>query len=120
MKKILVIDDNELILESIRIVLEDGKYEVITATNGFEGLEAATEDVSLIILDLSMPVMSGYEFYEKLRAQEDLNHVPVVILTAQMKPEPIDGVEIVAKPINVNDLLSIVAIYTDQNDEVSA
>jgi CheY-like chemotaxis protein len=120
MKKVLVIDDDSMLLQCMKLVLESEHYEVVTASNGLEGLEALSDDIDLIVLDLSMPVMSGSEFHDKLREQADLDHIPVVILSGLERPDPIECVEIVKKPINVMDLLGIIGIYTSDEKGAAA
>jgi len=108
-KKILIIEDEE----PIRIALEDDfrleNYEVIVATDGIEGLAKATEpDIDLIILDIMLPGMSGFEVCKKLRSQGI--RTPIIMLTA--KGQEIDrvvGLEIgaddyVTKPFSPREL----------------
>lgn len=82
-KKVLVVEDEEVILGALHTKLEEAGLVVIMAKNGSEGLEAAqTERPDLILLDILMPVMDGWEMLEKVREADDWGKcVPVVVLT---------------------------------------
>jgi two-component system cell cycle response regulator len=81
--KILIVDDETDIVNTVQYRLKSCKYEVITASNGQEGLEKATkEKPDLILLDINMPIMNGHEMLERLRSQPDLKSTPVIMLTA--------------------------------------
>ena len=81
--RVLLIEDNEVNSYLIRFVLEQAGYAVQVATNGLEGLEAArAKRPDLILMDIGMPVMDGYEATERLKADPGLSDVPVVALSA--------------------------------------
>ena len=83
MKKILVIDDAEFILESTSTLLTFEGYEVVTAEDGVQGVEAAFKHhPDLILCDINMPNKDGYEVVEDIRQSEELNTVPFIFLTA--------------------------------------
>src|SRR4051812_7004066 len=81
---ILVVEDDPDIRDAIRSVLEDEGYKVNTAVNGRDGLDALSKmpPPCLILLDMMMPVMSGYEFLAHLRRQEHLAPIPVIVVSA--------------------------------------
>lgn len=79
-KKIMIIEDDEDIREGVRILLESENYSVIEAENGSQGLELLEPDVSLIILDIMMPGMSGIRTCEEIRK---ISNVPILFLTAK-------------------------------------
>lgn len=82
MKKILVVEDVDLNRELIVQLLED-TYQVIEAVNGQEGLELAElERPDLILMDLSLPVMDGWEATRRLKAHDELRSIPIIALTA--------------------------------------
>jgi signal transduction histidine kinase/DNA-binding response OmpR family regulator len=85
----LIVEDDEATRSLVRIALEDNGWEVTEAENGQLGLEhLRTRRPDLVLLDLMMPVMDGFEFMERLRANESSRSVPVVVLTAKdLKPE---------------------------------
>jgi len=79
--KVLVLDDDEALLRLLRLTLASEGFEVVTATNGLDGLDKAqNEDPDVILLDLEMPVMDGRTFFRRLRSQGD--QTPVLILSA--------------------------------------
>ncbi|MBI4466320.1 MAG: response regulator [Acidobacteria bacterium] len=81
--RILVVDDNEDIRRVLKLALEREKYDVLTAADGVEGLQKALDSrPDLIVLDLTMPGLSGLEVCQRLRASPDLANVPVLILSA--------------------------------------
>lgn len=80
--KVLVVEDDSDIRDVIKIILEDDGCEVIGASNGIEGLELADDSIDLVILDVAMPGMDGFEVCEKLRKT---SNVPVLFLTARSK-----------------------------------
>ncbi len=82
-KKILLIDDDPDFVEAVKVIVENGGYDVAVAYDGEEGLEAvAAEKPDLIVLDVMMPVMNGHEACAKLKANPDTAKIPVILLTA--------------------------------------
>jgi CheY-like chemotaxis protein len=79
---ILAIDDEKDNHEFIKSILEDDYIDVITALNGKEGFEKAkVERPDLIILDVQMPVMDGFEAFRHLKSEEKTNSIPIIMLT---------------------------------------
>ena len=79
----MIVEDNDDVAMYIKHVL-DGKYDIIRASNGNDGLSKAREIIpDIIITDLMMPVIDGYEMCRKIRADELLNHIPIIIVTAR-------------------------------------
>lgn len=85
-KRILIVDDEERIREVVRACMEDlGGWETLTAQSGEEGLhKAATETLDAILLDMSMPNMDGFVFFEKLRENPATQAIPAILLTAKV------------------------------------
>jgi two-component system cell cycle response regulator DivK len=82
MKKILVVEDQELNMDLLVELLED-EYQVLQATDGAAGIELAVrERPDLIIMDLSLPVVDGWEATRRIKASQELRRIPVVALTA--------------------------------------
>ena len=82
MKKILVVEDVELNQDLVVQLLEDN-YEVLTAVDGAEGLQVAErEHPDLILMDLSLPVIDGWEATRRLKANAALKHIPIIALSA--------------------------------------
>ena len=82
MKKILVVEDVEFNRELIVQLLEDD-YEILTAVDGEEGIQRAERDrPDLILMDLSLPVIDGWEATRRIKANEALSHIPIIALSA--------------------------------------
>ncbi len=82
MNTILVVDDSEDILKTIKIFFSRAGYKVITASSGKAGLKAARkEDPDLILLDIAMPQLDGLEVLKKLNADKRTRYIPVIMLT---------------------------------------
>jgi DNA-binding response OmpR family regulator len=85
-KKILIIDDDEMVRTMVTRYLERSNYQVITGSSGEQGIEAyRTEKPDLVVLDIAMPEMSGFEVASSIRAiqrSENRPHTPILILTA--------------------------------------
>ncbi len=82
MKKILVVEDQELNMDLLVQLLED-EYDVLTAVDGAIGIEVAErEQPDLILMDLSLPVMDGWEATRRIKENDTLKHIPVIALTA--------------------------------------
>ena len=82
-KKILAVDDDPTALGALRQILIQKGYEVVTAPNGEEALEAIRVGFDLVILDVAMPGISGYEVCRKIREDPVTHDVPVIFLTAK-------------------------------------
>jgi CheY-like chemotaxis protein len=88
--KILVVDDDTALIETIRHRFEYCKWEVINAADGIEGLEkAANEKPDLIVLDINMPVLNGHEMIRRLRGNGKLKEIPVIMCTMSNKVQDI-------------------------------
>ena len=88
--KILVVDDEPDLVSTVVYRLKFADCQVITASNGQEGLEqAASEKPDLILLDTNMPVMNGHQMLERLRANEGIKNIPVIMVTARCEPQDI-------------------------------
>src|SRR5262245_60133676 len=88
LKSVLVIDDEEEVVNAAKRMLERCGYTVKTATNGKEGMDIVNEArPDVIITDIIMPVMDGYEFFKQLRKEDFTSRIPVIILTARTNME---------------------------------
>ncbi|GAA0891873.1 hypothetical protein GCM10009122_15520 [Fulvivirga kasyanovii] len=88
MKKILVIDDTLHLLEEIRDLLQMEGYDVITAYDAFDGMrKISTTNPDLIITDLLMPEMNGFELITKIRSIDKHQLTPIIVLSAQATKE---------------------------------
>ncbi len=88
--KILVVDDDTALLDTIQHRFQYCEWDVITAINGKEGLEkAANEKPDVIVLDISMPVLNGHEMILRLRGNRQLKDIPVIMCTMSNKIQDI-------------------------------
>jgi len=113
MKKILVVDDEKDLLNLMKRLLTRGGFEVITASDGKEGLEKVhSEAPDLMILDINMPVMDGWEVCRKIRRDPLYKHLPIIMLTVrrtkadELKGFDLGGDEYVTKPFSPTELLA--------------
>ena len=112
MKKILVIEDDLALLETLRSFLETENFEVITAVDGKKGLEKASKErIDLIVLDLGLPTIDGFEVCRRLRAQGYMT--PVIMLSGEKKDEldkatglDVGADDYIVKPFGTKELLS--------------
>lgn len=108
--RVLVVDDDADVRESIEDVLRDTGYETYAAENGREALKIldTIQPPCLLLLDLMMPDLNGWEVLNELRAQKRLNEYPVVVMSA-VKPELMpQGVPWLRKPFELDVLLAAV------------
>ncbi len=115
MARILVVDDEPHILKLVSFSLTSAGHEVFEATDGALGVEVASEvKPDLILLDVMMPLMSGYQALELLKAEEDTAGIPVVMLSAKSQVyEQQEGLRLgahqyVCKPFTPRDLVQVV------------
>ena len=99
MAKILIIEDDKFLRELLVKKVGSEGYEVVVATDGEEGLKMAKEEnPSLILLDLILPAMDGFEVLRRIKEAEETKHIPVIILSNLGQKEDIDkGVKLGAK-----------------------
>lgn len=114
-RKILTCDDEKHIVRLIQVNLERQGYEVITAFNGAECLEKVKEDrPDLIVLDVMMPEMTGFEVLDILKKDPETENIPVIMLTARAQDADVlrgwqSGVECyLTKPFNPMELIAFV------------
>jgi diguanylate cyclase (GGDEF)-like protein len=112
-KKILVIDDTELMVKLTTDILTEHGYEVVSANNGVDGIKmVASEKPDLVLLDVVMPGIDGFEVCKLLRKDESNNLIPIIMLTAQGNEEDkLAGLELgaddyITKPFNPRELVS--------------
>ena len=112
---ILVVEDDHDIRVSVRSLLEDEGYEVLSVTNGVAALstlEHLDELPGLIILDLMLPVMDGWQLAERLRQKPRLAAIPIVIMSAyDDPPAPVGARAFVKKPVDLDALLRAVSTH---------
>jgi two-component system response regulator VicR len=114
--KIVCIEDDPEMIDLVKLILTRKGYNVTGATNGPDGLEAVKQvKPDLVLLDLMMPDMDGWEVFQRMRGDEATKHVPVIVVTA--KAQSIDKVlglhiakvdDYITKPFGPSELLSSV------------
>lgn len=83
MARILLVEDNEMNLDMLSRRLERRGYDIVIATDGTQGVALATEEApDLILMDMSLPVMDGWEATRRIKADEAISHIPIIALTA--------------------------------------
>lgn len=115
---ILVVDDDAAIREALTLVLEDEGYTVRSAANGRDALQllrAGEAPPQVILLDLMMPVMSGWDFRAEQQRDPALAAIPVVVLSAdrslQTKAAMVQAQGYLAKPVDISVLIDTVSRY---------
>jgi CheY-like chemotaxis protein len=107
---VLVVEDDQDIREAIGNILEDEGYEVALAEHGEHALELLSdiERPCLLLVDLVMPKMDGWQLMKALSKDDRLATIPVVVMSAMGRPERLDGQRLVKKPIDLDIMLRIV------------
>ena len=124
--KILVVDDEPNIVQTLQDRLEMNGYRVVTACNGRDGLEkAVSEKPEIILLDVIMPIMDGHEMLEHLRKTEEGKNASVIMLTARSQNQDIAratacGIDdYIVKPFDLSELLEKIETILDSKHAVS-
>lgn len=127
MKKILIIDDNVSFVGALKELLTITGHDVLTAHNGQSALEllsTMTELPQLIILDLVMPIMNGFEFRQFQLEDKNLSKIPVILLTAnnsfQDYKEKLQAIEFLNKPVEAKDILYVVENFFFLNKRLTS
>jgi len=109
-KKILIIDDDPIIVKYLQAVFSDNGYQTCTASSSMEGLEIVRrEKPDLITLDLQMPGEWGPRFYRKLRKEEELKDIPVIVISGIDGDHAVkNAVAFVSKPFDPEKIIGIV------------
>ena len=114
-RKVLVVDDEIHIVHVVAIKLRNNGFEVLTADNGAQAFElACSEKPDILVTDLQMPVMTGLELVEKLRANDLTKNIPVIMLTARSfavsgeQQEDLQLSGCLSKPFSPKELLATI------------
>ena len=112
MKKILIADDRPEVVELVRVTLEGEDYQIVDASNGKETLKKARlEKPDLVLLDVVMPKMDGFEVCRKLKKDPQTKEIPIIMLTAkgqkvdQEKGRELGARDYITKPFSPSALL---------------
>ncbi len=123
--KILLVDDEKDIIEFLQYNLEQEGFEVITANNGEEALKKISLKPDLVILDIMMPKMDGYEVCNEIRRKKGFENLPVIFLTAKSSEvDEIKGLEtgaddFIRKPISPKKLIARVKANLRKNENLN-
>ncbi|NJO79962.1 MAG: response regulator [Cyanobacteria bacterium RM1_2_2] len=113
--KILVIDDSRVIRNMVRDMLPKGNFQVLEAKDGVEGLNCIRQErPNLIMLDFLLPRMSGWEVFQHIQSQTDLQTIPLVLMSGRREevtekiPEPFEFFEFIEKPFEQKELIEAI------------
>jgi DNA-binding response OmpR family regulator len=122
LKKILIVDDEVDLVETVRFPLEMEGFNVLISYNGEDALnQARKEKPDLIILDLMLPKLDGYKVCRLLKFDEKYKHIPILMLTAKtQEKDKILGMETgadeyITKPFEMDDLMEKVKAHLNKN-----
>ena len=118
-KRILVVDDDVRNIFALSSILEEKDVDIVTAENGLEAIEELKKDsnIDLVLMDIMMPEMDGYEAMKKIRKQKQFKELPIIALTAKAmkgdRQKCIDAGanDYLAKPVDVEKLLSMLRVW---------
>lgn len=112
-KTVLIVEDHDDTRDMLRIALETEGYKVVTAANGVKLLPLVREKVpDLILLDIMMPWVDGFELAKAIKDNDDLMQIPIFFITAKINPEDIEqgfrvgASEYIQKPVDLDDLFA--------------
>lgn len=126
MPKILLVEDNELNRDMLSRRLERRGFQIVIATDGAQGIEmASTEKPDLILMDMSLPVIDGWEATRRLKASDTTRHIPVIAITSHAMAEDrrraleagCDDYD--TKPVELPRLLGKIAAFLETSEEQS-
>jgi two-component system, OmpR family, response regulator VicR len=124
-QRLLYIEDEQEMIELVRLILARRGFEVIGAIGGREGLESVRNTLpDLVLLDLMMPDMDGWDVYQQMKADEATQNIPVIVVTA--KAQSIDKVlglhiakvdDYISKPFSPNELVESIEKVLAKNQQ---
>ena len=121
----LIVEDNEVLREGLEAILVTEGYSVLTASNGMGGLEKMKSlPPDLILADISMPQMNGYDFFEEVRAQPEWVSIPFIFLTARRGREDIyagkrlGAEDYLVKPVTRSELITTITSRLSRSQEL--
>ena len=122
---ILIVEDNDVLREGLEAILVTEGYSVLTASNGMGGLEKMKSlPPDLILADISMPQMNGYDFFEEVRAQPEWVSIPFIFLTARRGREDIyagkrlGAEDYLVKPVTRSELITTITSRLSRSQEL--
>jgi len=122
MKKILIIEDEKNIVISLKMFFEHSGFEVLTSGNGLDGVSLAKHEIpDLILLDLVIPKIDGFEVCLILKNDEKTKNIPIIIISARTSKEEIDKAislgakNFIAKPFSINQIKKMIIEYLGES-----
>jgi DNA-binding response OmpR family regulator len=122
-KKVLLVDDSKTILLMERMILGNGPWELVVAFDGEDAVEKARAELpDLILMDVVMPRMNGFDACRQLRARAETAHIPIIMVTTRGETESVEAgyesgcADYVMKPIDPEELLAKVESYLGDDD----
>ncbi|MHB1253457.1 MAG: response regulator transcription factor [Candidatus Humimicrobiaceae bacterium] len=122
MKKILIIEDEKNIVTSLKMFFEYSGFEVLTSDNGSDGLYLAKHKLpDLILLDLVLPKIDGFDVCNILKNDEKTKNIPIIIISARTSKEEIDKAislgakSYIAKPFSINQIKKKIIEYLGES-----
>jgi len=123
MSKILLVDDEVDILEFLKYNLELEKFEVLVSSDGKDALNKISQNPDLIVLDIMMPEMDGFELYQKIKSDKNYQNIPIIFLTAKSgETDEIKGLNLgasdyIQKPISPKKLVARIKSNLRKSDQ---
>ncbi len=126
--KVLIIDDNDNNLYTLECILKQASdISILQASSGQGGLEILKQqDVQLVIVDIQMPVMNGFEFANTIKSDEKFKHIPIIFLTAYFKSDEfatrgykLGAFDYLTKPIDEHRLLNKISLYSQLHKQAA-
>ena len=118
MKRILIVDDEPNIVMTLDYALQKNGFKVFIARNGFEALEIADKEIpDLVLMDVMMPIMDGYEATTQIRKNVAFKELPIISLTAKAMPEDkaksleAGANDYLTKPVDIDKLLNMMRLW---------
>jgi DNA-binding response OmpR family regulator len=122
MNRILIVEDESSIQKLLKIKLSANGYEVILSDNGVQGLEMVEQMIpDMVILDIKMPVMSGWDFLKELRHNPKLKDIPVLLITGLTSDQQIaeqTNLPCLFKPFKLEEMLYLVESALNKHTEI--
>lgn len=120
-KEVLIIDDDSRNIFALSAVLKAKKYQCVSAMTAGDGLKmlSSNKNIGVVLMDMMMPEMDGYEAIAKMKSHEDLKKIPVIAITAQaMTGDREKCIEAgadgyISKPVDVNELVKLLNLLID-------
>jgi two-component system, OmpR family, response regulator VicR len=124
-RRVVYIEDEQEMIDLVRLILNRKGYEIIGANGGLEGLDTVRKELpDLVLLDLMMPDMDGWDVYQQMKAGDETKNIPVIVVTA--KAQSIDKVlglhiakveDYISKPFSPQELVDSVEKVLSRQEE---